>query len=108
MILKKVDVEVIKELKGAELVGAQYKPLFNYFEDRRATNCFSVIGGSFVTKEAGTGVVHCAPGFGEEDYKVCLANGLIETGNAPVPIDKDGCFTAQVPDYQGRYIKEAD
>jgi isoleucyl-tRNA synthetase len=79
--------KVLRTFKGAELVGTKYQPLFNYFEDRRAQNCFSVIPGSFVTKDAGTGIVHCAPGFGVDDYDVCVANKLIEPGNAPVPID---------------------
>lgn len=73
MLLKKADVEVIKEIKGTNLVGAPYKPLFTCFEERRADGCFKVIGADFVTKEAGTGMVHCAPGFGADDYKYCLA-----------------------------------
>ena len=43
----------------------------------RETNCFTVIGADFVKKDEGTGVVHCAPGFGEDDYSACRENGLI-------------------------------
>jgi len=53
----------------------------------KGTKCFSVICADYVSTEAGTGVVHQAPGFGEEDYNACLKNGLIESGKAPVPID---------------------
>jgi isoleucyl-tRNA synthetase len=52
--------------------------------------------------------VHCAPGFGEDDYQVCLANGIIKPGNAPVPINMDGMFTDVISDFKGMYIKEAD
>lgn len=41
-------------------------------------NCFSVIGADFVTSDAGTGIVHCAPGFGEDDYSACIKKGLVE------------------------------
>jgi isoleucyl-tRNA synthetase len=64
--------KVLKTFKGADLVGTKYTPLFPYFEEMRKSNCFSVIAGSFVTKDAGTGIVHCAPGFGVDDYDVCL------------------------------------
>ena len=97
--------KVLQTIKGEKLVGCPYKPLFDFFEDRKANGCFTVIGGDFVTKDAGTGIVHCAPGFGEEDYKVCLAKGLIEPGNAPVPIDQDGCFLPIMGKYAGMYIK---
>lgn len=56
-------------------------------------NCFTVVCANFVTSDTGTGIVHCAPGFGEDDYNTCLAKGLIEPGKAPVPIDFDGNFT---------------
>jgi isoleucyl-tRNA synthetase len=100
--------KVLKTFKGAELVGTKYKPLFNYFEDRRADNCFSVIAGSFVTKDAGTGIVHCAPGFGVDDYDVCVAAKLITPGNAPIPIDADGQFMPVIEKYAGQYVKDAD
>ena len=61
-----------------------------------------------MTKDAGTGIVHCAPGFGEDDYATCVANGIIQPGKAPVPIDQDGKFTPVVEKYVGQYIKDAD
>jgi len=67
--------KVLEKLKGKDLIGKKYTPLFDYFAQWGAApwNCFRVIEGKFVTKDAGTGVVHCAPAFGEEDYKACLA-----------------------------------
>jgi isoleucyl-tRNA synthetase len=52
--------------------------------------------------------VHCAPGFGEDDYASCLEKGLIENGKAPTPIDFDGKFTDPISDYKGIFIKDAD
>ena len=74
----------------------------------RERNCFTVVAGDFVTSDTGTGIVHCAPGFGEDDYSVCLKHGLIEPGKAPVPIDFDGKLTEPVSEYKGMYIKDAD
>jgi isoleucyl-tRNA synthetase len=84
---------VLEKMKGKDLVGKRYVPLFDFFKDREAQNCFTVIAGTFVTKDSGTGVVHCAPGFGEEDYKVCLESGLVKAGNAVMPMNNDGEFT---------------
>lgn len=78
---------ILEEFKGETLVGKQYEPLFNFFQERRNDGCFKVLGAKWVTKDSGTGIVHCAPGFGEDDYAACIANGIIQPGKAPVPID---------------------
>lgn len=57
--------KVLEKIKGKELVGKKYIPLFDFFKDTSGPKGFTIIGGDFVTKDAGTGVVHCAPGFGE-------------------------------------------
>lgn len=64
---------------------------------------------SYVTAESGTGVVHQAPAFGEDDYRVCAAAGIIQKG-VPIacPVDANGRFTSEVPDFAGQYIKDAD
>jgi isoleucyl-tRNA synthetase len=59
---------VHETMLGQALIGKQYEPLFSFFEERVADKCFSVIASDHVTSETGTGIVHCAPGFGEEDY----------------------------------------
>jgi len=61
-----------------------------------------------VTDKTGTGVVHCAPGFGEEDYQLCLKYKVINIDNPPVPLDDNGNFTEVVADYKGVYVKTAD
>lgn len=69
--------EILEEFKGETLVGLEYKPLFDYFLERRNQGCFKVIAGDFVTSSDGTGIVHMAPGFGEDDYKACLRAGIV-------------------------------
>lgn len=96
--------EVLEELAGESLVGLRYEPLFPYFAGYKAKGAFRVILGDFVSTEDGTGVVHIAPGFGEDDSRV----GMIEKLPAPCPVDEEGRFTADIPDYLGREVKAAD
>lgn len=91
--------KVIEKIKGSELEGKKYQPLFDYFLHMKEKNCFTVVAATFVDSETGTGLVHCAPGFGEDDYRVCVAKGLIEPGKAPVPVDFDGKFTEVIKEY---------
>ncbi len=61
---------------------------------------------TYVTAESGTGVVHQAPGFGEDDFRVCLRFGILKKGEGVVcPVDATGRFTAEVTDFQGQYVK---
>ncbi|CAM6043693.1 unnamed protein product [Sphagnum compactum] len=100
--------EVIGQYKGSDLVGKKYKPLFDYFS-ALSNVAFKVVADDYVTDDSGTGVVHCAPAFGEDDYRVCLLNNIIQKGpNLPNPVDSDGHFTEEVTDFKGRYVKEAD
>jgi isoleucyl-tRNA synthetase len=98
------DLEIEREMKGSELLGLEYEPLFGFFADRKAQGAFKVIESGHVTVESGTGIVHMAPAFGEDDYFACKAAGI------PIvnPIDDDGMFTAEVPPYQGKRVKDAD
>ena len=95
------DQDTSQKLKGKDLIGKKYTPLFEYFAEwgTAPRNCFRVIEGKFVTTDAGTGVVHCAPGFGEEDYQACLAEGLVTPGELVMPVDDDGRFKDVVADF---------
>lgn len=93
-------------IKGAELVGMCYEPLFPYFADLKDKGCFRVLAGDFVSVEDGTGIVHIAPGFGEEDFNACVA--LDKHFPIVCPVDEAGCFTAEVPDYQGQQVFETN
>jgi isoleucyl-tRNA synthetase len=90
--------------KGADLVGLEYEPLFPYFASAREQNAFRVYAGDFVSTEDGTGIVHTAPGFGEDDQRVLRGTGVPTI----CPVDAECKFTAEVPDYEGIFVKDAD
>jgi len=89
-------------LRGAELVGRTYAPLYPFFSD--TPNAFRVLGGSFVDTAEGTGVVHMAPGFGEEDMAACVAAGI----PVVVPVDDAGKFTSEVTPWAGQLVFDAN
>jgi len=93
---------VLERVKGKALVGRHYEPLFDFFKD--AENAFVVLGGDFVSLEDGTGIVHTAPAFGEDDYKLHLSDGI------PViqPVTSRGTFTDDITPWAGKWIKDAD
>ncbi len=93
---------IIKKINGKDLLNLEYEPLFPYFKDLK--NSFKVIEGDFVSTEEGTGVVHIAPAFGEEDYNVCKLNNI----DFVQPIDERGHFTAEVGEFSGLFVKSAD
>ena len=99
---KEAEYEVLKKFKGCDLEGLTYEPLFDYFKDNPRS--FRVLLDGFVSTEDGTGVVHMAPAYGEDDYRVCRAADipLVE------PLDEDCKFTALVPDYAGQFCKDTD
>lgn len=92
----------IATLKGSDFTERAYKPLFDFFAD--TPGAFKVLEGDFVTAEEGTGIVHMAPGFGEDDQQVCEAAGI----RVVVPVNDEGNFTSDVPDWQGQNVFEAN
>lgn len=96
----KDEYKVTKEVRGKELEGLQYEPLFPYFKDN--PNSFKILSGDFVTAEEGTGIVHIAPAFGEDDNAICRKY------NIPLvqPVDSSGKFTEEVSDYAGKNVHE--
>lgn len=94
----------IKSMKGKELEGKHYTPLFPYFSQRRDQNTFRVIVEDTVSTEDGTGIVHAAPAFGEVDFFACSREGI----ELVCPVDQNGKFTDQVPEYAGMFVKDAD
>lgn len=99
---------VIAECKGKDLVGRAYAPIFDYFvgkdEKVPGANAWHIIPGDFVTTEDGTGLVHIAPAFGEDDMNICVEAGILPV----VPVDDGGRFTAEVKDYEGIQVFEAN
>ncbi|KAJ6442247.1 isoleucyl-tRNA synthetase [Purpureocillium lavendulum] len=104
----KAKYRVLDRLRGKQLVGWRYKPLFNYFVDKFG-DCFQVISADYVEEGEGTGLVHQAPAFGQEDYDAAVAAGFIGPHRLPpCPVDEKGCLTTEVPDYAGQHVKTAD
>ncbi|KAJ6866164.1 hypothetical protein NC652_037653 [Populus alba x Populus x berolinensis] len=99
--------DLLEKVKGNELVNKKYEPLFNYFMEFSDT-AFRVVADDYVTDDSGTGIVHCAPAFGEEDYRVCIGNQILTKENLIVSVDDDGCFIEKITDFSGRYVKDAD
>ena len=89
---------------GRDLVGRTYTPLFDFFDDR--TDAFRVLAADFVDASDGTGVVHMAPGFGEDDQMACEAAG-IPIGRV-LPVDDQGRFTDDVAPWAGQNVFEAN
>ncbi|MCQ4119060.1 isoleucine--tRNA ligase [Rhodococcus tibetensis] len=94
--------EVLSEHKGADLIGLHYDPPFDFFAGHE--NAHRVISAEYVTTESGTGIVHMAPAFGEEDYDYCLRNGI----ELVQPLDAGGKFTSMVPPYEGLQVFDAN
>lgn len=102
------DFEVIDKFIGEKLKGVKYTPIFDYFVDK-CPNGYRVLTDGYVTNDSGTGVVHQAPYFGEDDYRVCLAAGIVTRDQDIIcPVDASGRFVTPVKDFEGQYVKDAD
>ena len=88
--------EILGTVKGEDLIGKRYEPCFPYFD--KVVDAFRVIGADFVSLEDGTGIVHMAPAFGEDDYNA----GKVENLPMLQPVDEAGKFTAEVTPWAGR------
>ncbi|PRC42841.1 isoleucine--tRNA ligase, partial [Mycobacterium sp. ITM-2017-0098] len=94
--------EVSATYAGRDLLGVHYAPPFAYFAD--SPNAFRVLPGEFVSTEDGTGLVHMAPAYGEDDMATAQAGGI----EAVTPVDAKGRFDASVPDYAGQHVFDAN
>jgi len=97
------DPKIIEEMKGKNLTGLEYEPLFD-IKELQNENSHKIISADFVTTTEGTGIVHTAGMYGEDDYELCKANNLplIHT------VEEDGKFKALVPKWQGIFVKDAE
>ncbi|UDQ97030.1 isoleucine--tRNA ligase [Lentisphaerota bacterium WC36G] len=96
--------EVLERFKGKDLVGKTYTPLFDYFADKASEGAFRVISAEFVSTDNGTGIVHIAPGFGEDDAAAAAEFNIPEV----CPIDAQCYYTDEITNYAGRYVKDCD
>ncbi|MGN6815254.1 MAG: isoleucine--tRNA ligase [Solirubrobacterales bacterium] len=103
--------EVLDRFPGAELVGRRYRGPVFALADGGPQNAFEVLPGDFVTTEDGTGLVHLAPAFGEDDYATAAAAGIFdptEHGTLYNPVGLDGKFTPQVTGFEGKFVKDPE
>ncbi len=104
------DAQILGRLKGSDLIGRQYEgPLFDLSD--REPGAFPVVAGEFVTTEDGTGLVHIAPAFGEDDYAVAAENGIFdptEHGTLYNPVKPDGRFDNRVSGFEGKFVKDPE
>jgi isoleucyl-tRNA synthetase len=98
--------EIVASLRGDQLLGLRYLPPFPYFSDSgpESSPAFQVLRGDFVTTEDGTGIVHMAPAYGEDDKATTDTVGIVPV----TPVDSKGRFDASVPDYQGQHVFDAN
>ena len=94
--------KTIKTITGSEIIGSKYLPIFDYFKDTK--NAFRVLEADFVNTEEGTGIVHMAPGFGEDDQLVCEQNDI----SIVCPVDDQGKFTSEVKEYENLLVFDAN
>ena len=94
------DFEVLETYKGTDLVGTNYERLMPFAEVEG--KCFEVVADSYVTSEDGTGIVHIAPAYGDDDNRVCKENGIGFVN----PVGKDGCYTTGP--WEGTLVTDKD
>lgn len=95
--------KIVASCKGIDLLGCKYDPVFPYVNPLSGKK-FEVLTSTHVTDESGTGIVHMAPAFGEEDYRVCKEHGMIFCNF----VDDTGRFTTDVTDFAGRFVKDEE
>ena len=100
---EEVETEVLERFKGKELLGLRFEQLLPFASpgDQRA---FAVVAADFVTLDSGSGIVHMAPAFGEDDFQIGKRDGLAFLQ----PVDANGEFTAEVTPWAGQHVKKAD
>ncbi|MDD8016904.1 MAG: isoleucine--tRNA ligase [Bacteroidota bacterium] len=102
LVVLKEKYVVVSEFKGKELLGKEYERLFNYHQVKEKG--WYVVEANFVTTEDGSGIVHMAPAYGEDDYQICRKFGLPTIH----PVNKSGEFEDAVTDFKGKFVKDAD
>ena len=96
--------KIVKNIKGKDLENMEYEPICNYFMDKKEQGAFRVILADFVELDEGVGIVHIAPGFGEDDYWACKKTGI----PLVCPVDEKGRYLDVVEAFKGRNVMEAN
>ena len=98
------EYQILEENPGKVYLGKEYERWFNYLPIPEGSKAWYVVEGDFVTTTDGSGIVHMAPAFGEDDYQTCLKYGIPSLN----PVDKSGKFSDDVTDFKGQFVKDAD
>lgn len=104
-VLGDAEYEILEEFKGKDLVGKTYKPVYDYgLQQYEKSEAWRVVAADFVTLEDGTGIVHCAPAFGADDFEICKKEGI------PLynPVTREGRFNDSITEFAGQWFKDAD
>lgn len=103
------EVTVLKKVKGSDLSGLEYEPLFSFYGSRKEQFPlqWTVVAANFVAADSGTGLVHLAS-FGQEDFEVMMRVGIFSESDVPCPVDEAGLFKEPVSTYAGQYWKDAN
>jgi isoleucyl-tRNA synthetase len=109
----KQKMDLLSEFDCSELVGLKYIPPFDYHYENYKDNAFIIVSDSYVkddSKSPSTGIVHLAPAYGDDDFRVCIDNGIIDKmGNGMVlSIDGDGMYKDIIVDFVGKYVKDKE
>eukprot|EP01124_Arcella_intermedia_P022504 TRINITY_DN3362_c0_g1_i1.p1 TRINITY_DN3362_c0_g1~~TRINITY_DN3362_c0_g1_i1.p1 ORF type:complete len:1073 (-),score=204.87 TRINITY_DN3362_c0_g1_i1:40-3258(-) len=102
------EYRILSRAPGKSFEGLKYVPILPYFTEEYKDRAFRTVVDDYVTEESGTGIVHQAPGFGEQDYTICLREGICDKVNIPCPIDANGRFLSNISHFAGKYVKDAD
>ncbi|KAJ5082381.1 hypothetical protein N7532_011424 [Penicillium argentinense] len=106
---KKAKFKIVERIKGSGMLGWKYEPLFDYFYEEFKDYGFRILNDNYVTAEDGVGLVHQAPAFGEDDYRVGVEHGVIDENRPPPnPVSADGTYTSEIRDFAGQHVKAAD
>lgn len=105
---KNAKYKIVEKILGKDMIGWKYKTVYECFTEKYP-DCFQVIGADYVEAGEGTGLVHQAPAFGQEDFEAATAAGFISKERLPpCPVDDKGCFTHEVSKFEGQHVKIAD
>jgi isoleucyl-tRNA synthetase len=102
------EFQILSRHSGKDMVGWKYQPMYDYFVSQ-FSDCFRVIAANYVKGDDGVGLVHIAPAFGPEDFEAATAVGIVSPERLPpCPVDEQGFFTADVTDYAGQFVRDAN
>ncbi|GAB7337815.1 hypothetical protein MBLNU457_4221t2 [Dothideomycetes sp. NU457] len=107
---KKAKFKILeKGIKGKDLLGKKYVPIFDYFYEDFKDHGFKMLNDTYVSANTGVGIVHQSPAFGEDDYNIAWKAGVIgDRRSPPNPLDAGGHFVMPVKDFLGQHVKAAD